>query len=243
MWRDESCQLAKVVYMWQNGSCQLEKVVYMCKTVRASSKKWKDGSGLYIAKRFVPARKTGLGLYMVQRFVPAPKSGLGLYMWQNGLCQLAQVVLAFTFGKTVRASANRLQNVVWFSHLAKPVVPTSKSCFCSYIWQHLSAGFKTWFWPLNFGKKNIMRASKGLLDFPHLPIVLFFNIPGSLCNFLAFLEPCYFSPFVTACPCGTLSFCCAFVAFLFLVAPLSHCPYGPVRRVFWSPLMQLMGLT
>ena len=150
MWQDESCQLAKVVYMWQNGSCQLEKVVYMCKTVRASSKKWKDGSGLYIAKRFVPARKTGLGLYMVQRFVPAPKSGLGLYMWQNGLCQLAQVVLVFTF---VRASANRLQNVVWFSHLAKPVVPTSKSCFCSYIWQHLSAGFKTWFWPLNFGKK------------------------------------------------------------------------------------------
>ena len=159
MWQDESCQLAKVVYMWQNGSCQLEKVVYMCKTVRASSKKWKDGSGLYIAKRFVPARKTGLGLYttvrasskkgfgtlhVAKRFVPARTSCFRFYIWQNGSCQrqpASKCGLVFTFGKTCRADF--------------------ESCFCSYIWQHLSAGFKTWFWPLNFGKKISCELQKG----------------------------------------------------------------------------------
>ena len=193
----------------QNGSCQLEKVKRWfwplhCKTVRASSKNW--FGPLHGTTVRASSKKWFGTLHVAKRFVPARTSCFGFYIWQNGSCQrqpASKCGLVFTFGKTCRADFEKL---FLFLHLATPVGRL----------QNMILAFKFW-------QKNIMRASKGLLDFPHLPIVLFFNIPGSLCNFLAFLEPCYFSPFVTACPCGTLSFCCAFVAFLFLVAPLwSH---------------------
>ena len=184
-----------------------EKVVLAftcCKTVCASSKNW--FGPLHGTTVRASSKKWFGTLHVAKRFVPARTSCFGFYIWQNGSCQRqpsSKCGLVFTFGKTCRADFEKL---FLFLHLATPVGRL----------QNMILAFKFW-------QKNIMRASKGLLDFPHLPIVLFFNIPGSLCNFLAFLEPCYFSPFVTACPCGTLSFCCAFVAFLFLVAPLwSH---------------------